>query len=110
MPVEEEILACTARALRACRGNKIRNVEGRVRPRSGRKEGRRGAQPRTAVELLYMDFPINSTYRYRYLIYGNYYIGISLQIVPTSIGTSDLQSHFQYLEVQLEPVDLRPYT
>jgi hypothetical protein len=69
--------------------------------------GRKGAGARTALKLLYRDFPINSTYRYRYLIYGNYYIGISLRIVPTSIGTSDLQSHSQYLEVlnlvQLEP-------
>jgi hypothetical protein len=52
--------------------------------------GREGAEALTAVELLYRDFPINSTYRYRYLIYGNYYIGISLRIAPTSISTSDL--------------------
>jgi hypothetical protein len=65
---------------------------------AGRKEGRLIVGARTAVELLYRDFPINSTYRYRYLIYGNYYKGISLRIVPTSIGTSDLQSHSQYLD------------
>jgi hypothetical protein len=78
--------------------------------------GRKGTWRRTAVELLYRDFPINSTYRYRYLMYGNYYIGMSLRIVPTSIGTSDLQSHPHYLEVHLyrggadfySPVTCRP--
>ena len=55
--------------------------------------GRKGGGADSIIELLYRDFHINSTYWYRYLIYGNYYIEISLRTVPTCASTRILKSH-----------------